>query len=144
MRMYALLVAASAVLLVPALYGAHAQTGAGGENAIYIFLQIEIRDESSRLAGYLETWAVTVLDYDALSAGLDRGGDAIDRRTVTLDGTEFEVFTGIGIQEYHAHSVLSQSTIQWADSPVTYAVHSGYAVHPGDKVTATWTLVREI
>jgi len=110
---------------------------------IYIFVQIQIRDPSSNLVGYIETDRIVIVDIETFTEVLDEApDDPAKKRKLFIDGQEYEVITGIGETRPKSDTVVSLSTISNNGRVIAYANHDGYPVRDGDEAISTWTIIR--
>ncbi|KFM20130.1 hypothetical protein AAA799P11_00201 [Marine Group I thaumarchaeote SCGC AAA799-P11] len=112
---------------------------------IYMFVQIQVRDSGGNLVGYIETDRVVITDFEKLSENLNNIPQESDKRkTMTIDGQEFEIITGEGLARHQSETVVSLSAISGESGVLAFANHDGYPVKVGDEALSTWTIVRPL
>ncbi len=113
------------------------------KDKFYMFVQIQIRDASGNLAGYIETDRITILNPDEFLKVLDKTpNDPTLKRNITIDNQDYEVITGVGNVMHELDTVVSLSAISSGGIVVAYANHDGYPVRNGDLAVSTWTIIR--
>ena len=129
------------ILLMPFLSNAFGQSD---EVPIYLILQLEIRDESGQLVGFIESDKATIFDYQTLSDFLDVNGDALKKQNAIINNQQVEVFTAVGTTTHTSQTVYSHSVISGPSGIVAYANHDGFLINPGDVTISTWTIIRNL
>lgn len=110
-----------------------------------MFVQIQVRNPDGNLAGYIETDRVIITDFEKLTENLDNiPQDSDKRKTMTVDGREFEIITGEGLARHQSETVVSLSAISGESGVLAFANHDGYPVKAGDAALSTWTIVRPV
>ena len=113
------------------------------EGQIYIIVQIQIRDSSENLMGYIETDRITIENLDELFEILDKMSEnPKNLKIITIDATEYQVITGIGNAEFVSDKLVSRSAITNDGKPLAYANYDGFPVKSGDLAITTWTMIR--
>ena len=111
---------------------------------INLILQLEIRDESGQLVGFIESDRFTIVDYQTLSKFLDENGESLKKQNFIIDNQQVEVFTAVGSMTHQFQTVYSQSVISGASGIVALANHDGFLINPGDVTISTWTIIRNV
>lgn len=111
---------------------------------IYLLLQLEIRDESGQLVGFIESDTATIFDYQTLSTFLDENEKALNKRNFTIGDQQMEVFTAVGHTTHSSKTTYSFSLISGKDGIVAFANHDGFLINPGDQTISTWTIIRNL
>lgn len=113
------------------------------ENKIYIIVQIEIRDSSQNLIGYIETDRITIENWNELSKILDdMSTNPQHTKIVTINDTKFQVITGIGEATYSSDTLVSRSAITNDAKSLVFANYDGFPIKTGEFVKTTWTMIR--
>lgn len=130
------------LLLVPFLANSYAQSEK--QPSISLLLQLEIRDESGSLVGYIESDRTTIFDYQTLSDFLDENAEALQKKNFTIDNQEIEVFTAVGQTTHLSQTVYSHSVISGPTGIIAYANHDGFLINSGDRTISNWTIIRNL
>ena len=113
------------------------------EDQIYIIVQIQLRDSSENLVGYIETDQITVLNFEELSLILDdMSTNTENTKIMIINDKKYQVITGVGNAEYTSDTTVSLSGITNDGESLVYANYSGFPVRSGDLVLTTWTIIR--
>ena len=113
------------------------------EDQIYIIVQIQLRDSSENLVGYIETDRITVLNFEKISLILDdMSTNPENTKIITIDDKKYQIITGIGDAQYTSDKSVSLSGITNDGETLVYANYGGFSVRSGDLVFTTWTMVR--
>ena len=140
MNISCIIAASAMVLLVPFLDNSYGQSDELAP--IYLILQLEIRDESGVLVGFIESDRSVILDPSILSDFLDTNFEILNKINSTFDNQQAEIFTVVAITNHSSKSHYSQSVISGASGIVALAVHDGFLINPGDTTISTWTIIR--
>lgn len=142
MKISWILTTSAILLLVPFLANSYGQS----EKLVSIdlLLQLEIRDASGSLVGFIESDKTTVFDYQTLSNFLDENGEALNKRNFTIDDQQMESFTAVGSTNHISQTVYSQSVITGPDGIIAFANHDGFLINTGDRTISTWTIIRSL
>jgi len=113
------------------------------EDQIYIIVQIQLRDSSENLVGYIETDRITVLHFEELSLILDdMSTNPENTNIMMINDKKYEVITGVGNAEYVSDTTVSLSGITNDGESLVYANYGGFPIRAGDLVFTTWTMIR--
>ena len=112
------------------------------EDQIYIIVQIQLRDSSENLVGYIETDQITVLNFEEISLILDdMSTNPENTKILTINDKKYQVITGVGNAEYVSDTTVSLSGITNDGESLVYANYGGFPIRAGDLVYTTWTMV---
>lgn len=140
MKTSSVIAISAALLLIPFISNSYAQSEK--QSSINLLLQLEIRDASGYLVGFIESDRTTIINYEILSNFLDENWEALDKRNFTIDDQQLEIFTAVGITTHLEQTVYSHSVISGSDGIVAEANHDGFLINPGDNTISTWTIIR--
>jgi len=113
------------------------------EDQIYIIVQIQLRDSSENLVGYIETDQITVLNFEEISLILDdMSKNPKNTKIITIDDKKYQIITGIGDAQYTSDNTVSLSGITNDGETLIYANYGGFPIRAGDLVYTSWTMVR--
>jgi len=113
------------------------------EDQIYIIVQIQLRDSSENLVGYIETDQITVLNFEEISLILDdMSTNPKNTKIITIDDKKYQIITGIGDAQYTSDNTVSLSGITNDGETLIYANYGGFPIRAGDLVYTSWTMVR--
>jgi len=113
------------------------------EDQIYIIVQIQLRDSSENLVGYIETDRITVINFEEISLILDdMSTNPENTNIMMINDKKYEVITGVGNAEYVSDTTVSLSGITNDGESLVYANYGGFPIRAGDLVFTTWTMVR--
>ena len=113
------------------------------EDQIYIIVQIQLRDSSENLVGYIETDRITVINFEEISLILDdMSTNPENTNIMMINDKKYEVITGVGNAEYVSDTTVSLSGITNDGESLVYANYGGFPIRAGDLVFTTWTMIR--
>jgi len=113
------------------------------EDQIYIIVQIQLRDSSENLVGYIETDRITVINFEEISLILDdMSKNPKNTKIITIDDKKYQIITGIGDAQYTSDNTVSLSGITNDGETLIYANYGGFPIRAGDLVYTSWTMVR--
>ena len=113
------------------------------EGQIYIIIQMQIRDSSGHLVGYIETDRITVQNLDELSLILDEMSTNLENtKIMIIDDKKYQI---IVVEDYAKHpfdAFLSISHITNRGESIAYVNYDGFQIRADDVVITTWTMIR--
>jgi hypothetical protein len=113
------------------------------EGQIYIIIQMQIRDSSGHLVGYLETDRITVQNLHELSKILDDLSVNLENtKIITIDDKKYQVIVVEDNAKHLFDAFLSISHITNNDESIAYVNYNGFQIRAGDSVLTTWTMIR--
>lgn len=130
------------LLLVPFLANSYGQSEK--QSPIFLLLQLEIRDESGSLIGYIESDRATIFDYQTLSDFLDENEELLKKQNIQIDNKRIEVFTAVGRTTHSLETTYSHSAIRGNSGIIATVNHDGFLINSGDVTISTWTLIRNL
>ena len=111
-----------------------------------VSLQLVLRNSDGKLITYVEPTMMSILDIDDTHNYLD----SIQNKTIIAkDGENFELIqfqktdTFATAQQIGTYQLIYNKT-EFYQTPVLLFRHDGYFTHPGDVLTAYWSIIRAI
>ena len=113
------------------------------EGQIYIIIQMQIRDSSGHLVGYIETDRITVQNLHGLSLILDDISVNLENtKIMIINDNKYQVIVVEDDTTHLFDTFLSISHIANDGESIAYVNYDGFYVRAGDSVLTTWTMVR--
>lgn len=115
---------------------------------IFVFVQIEIRNQDGQLIGYLEPGKIIIPDLNLLNSILDVDRESIQKSIVTINGKNYEMIKTVVSENHESDTVISKTLVSVREgdrsADLVIVDHDGYPVTKGDLVKTTWTFIRPV
>lgn len=115
---------------------------------IFVFVQIEIRNQDGQLIGYLEPGKIIIPDLNLLNSILDVDRESIQKSIVTINGKNYEMIKTVVSKNHESDTVISKTLVSVREgdrsADLVIVDHDGYPVTKGDLVKTTWIFIRPV
>jgi hypothetical protein len=136
-------------ILILATGNSFAQTTDSSQQSVLgIYAQIIVHDSSGNLVAYIEIPRVIIYHPDQLNSQINSNMGMFDRNIINVGGQNLEILQVNSTVVHQTPTIVSLNLISTntpnGNETLAAAVHDGYPVIPGDKVTTYWTIIRSV